>query len=245
MELIIININIYTQNEKFSIITFLYEHGVESLAAIVTLFAFIVTFRSILNNNKKDKENEIKRNHKTLQMIDLITEHYRKKFEIIINKIDDFDNNIGNAELLNDVPMYEIKFDSGHYPNGIIDRYETPMFKSYITFSKYNYLKSKLVISCIENYDFEIKKLVSNHYLNLNNDSLDKITNKLITLKNLKFDINDFNLNSLYSYESPYKYEIYKGNKKYTVEYDQELSKALSQIEAICKLIKDVKKPIS
>lgn len=243
--MIIININIYTQNEKFSIITFLYEHGVESLAAIVTLFAFIVTFYSILNNNKKDKENEIKRNHKTLQMIDLITEHHRKEFEFIINKINDFDNNIGNAELLNDIPMYEIKFDSGHNPNGIIDRYETPLFKSYTTFSKYDYLKSELVINCIDNYDFEIKKLVSNHHLNLNNESLDKITNKLITLKKLKFGISNFNLSSLFSYESPYKYEIYRDNTKYTVEYDLKLSEALRQIESICELINDVQRPIS
>ncbi|MDT0668381.1 hypothetical protein RM616_02185 [Mammaliicoccus sciuri] len=241
----IININFYTKSGSIDKINFLYDHGVELFAAIVTLLAFGLTFYSIWNNNKKDKDNEIKRNHKTLQMIDLITEHHRKKFEVMLSKINNFDYNIGNVELLHDVPMYEIKFDSDYPPYKNIYRYETPLFNSYITFSKYDYLKSELVINCIDNYDFEIKKLVSNHHLSLNNDSLDKITNKLLTLKNLKFGISDFNLLSLYLYESSYKYEIYKGNKKYTVKYDQELSKALSQIEALCKLIKDVQKPIS
>lgn len=243
--MIIININIYTQGEPLNRYNFLYDHGVESIAALVTFLAFALTFISILNNNKKDKDNEIKRSHKTLQMIDLITEHHRKKFEVMLSKINNFDNNFVNAELLHDVPMYEIKFDSGHHPDKHMYRYKTPLFKSYTTFSKYDYLKSELVINCIDNYDFEIKKLVSNHHLNLNNESLDKITNKLITLKKLKFGISDFNLYSLYSYESPYKYEIYRGNKKYIVEYDQKLSEALRQIESICELIKDVQRPIS
>ncbi len=243
MELIIININIYTQNEKFSIITFLYEHGVESLAAIVTLFAFIVTFRSILNNNKKDKENEIKRNHKTLQMIDLITVNYREELKEITKKINDIEKSLGTPIYIGDIPKYTINFEKSKSPWNN-EKYETPLYKSYVIFSKFNYLTSETIQYRINSYDSEIKNLVSNHHLNLNNDSIDKISTKLTQLKNLKTEINELDIKSFILYESPNQHEIYKGNEKYTVEYDLKLEVVSKQINNICMSIKDAQTPI-
>ena len=241
--MIVININIYTQGELLNRYNFLYDHGVELFAAIVTLFAFGLTYYNIWHNNKKDKDNEKKRNLKTLQMIDLITVNYREELKEITKKINDIDKSLGTPSYIGDIPKYIINFEKGKSPWNN-EKYETPLYKSYLTFSKFNYLTSETIRNHINSYDSEIKNLVSNHHLNLNNDSIDKISTKLTQLKNLKTEINELDIKSFIVYESSYQDEIYKGNEKYTVEYDQKLEVVSKQIKSIFMSIKDAQNPI-
>lgn len=238
-----ININIYTQGELLNGYNFLYDHGVELIAAIVTFLAFCLTFISILLNIKKDKDNEKKRNHKTLQMIDLITVNYREEFKEIINEINDIEKSPGKPIYIADIPKYSIKIEKSKSPWNS-EKHETPLYKSYVILSKFNYLTSETIRNHINSYDSEIKNLVSNHHLNLNNDSIDKISTKLTQLKNLKTEINELDIKSFIVYESSYQDEIYKGNEKYTVEYDQKLEAVSKQIKIICLSIKDAQTPI-
>lgn len=241
--MIVININIYTQGELLNRYNFLYDHGVELFAALVTFLAFSLTFISILLNNKKDKYNERKRNYKTLQMIDLITVNYREKLKEVINEINDIEKSIGTPIYIADIPKYSIKIEKSKSPWNN-EKYETPLYQSYVIFSKFNYLTSETMRNHINSYDSEIKNLVSNHHLNLNNDSIDKISTKLTQLKNLKTEINELDIKSFMLYESPNQYEIYKGNEKYTIEYDQKLEVVSKQIKSICISIKDAQNTI-
>ncbi|MCJ1780370.1 hypothetical protein [Mammaliicoccus sciuri] len=238
-----ININIYTQGELLNGYNFLYDHGVELIAAIVTFLAFCLTFISILLKIKKDKDNEKKRNHKTLQMIDLITVNYREELKEIIKKINDIEKSLGTPSYIGDIPMYNINFEKGKSPWNN-EKHETPLYKSYVIFSKFNYLTSETIRNHINSYDSEIKNLVSNHHLNLNNDSIDKISTKLTQLKNLKTEIYELDIKSFIVYESSYQDEIYKVNEKYTVEYDQKLEVVSKQINNIYMSIKDAQTPI-
>lgn len=241
--MIVININIYTQGEFLYRYNFLYDHGVELIAAIVTFLAFCLTFISILLNNKKDKDNEKKRNLKTLQMIDLITVNYREELKEITKKINDIDKSLGTPSYIGDIPKYIINFEKGKSPWNN-EKYETPLYKSYVIFSKFNYLTSETIRNRINSYDSEIKNLVSNHHLNLNNDSIEKISTKLTQLKNLKTEINELDIKSFIVYESTIQYEIYKANEKYTIEYNRKLEEVSKQIKSICMSIKDAQNPI-
>src|SRR5699024_1197573 len=75
--------------------SFWYDHGVELLSALVTLVAFIFTFWNITNTNKKMYSDEIKKNDKTLKMIDLVTQKQRKNignFVIELEKLKEFED---------------------------------------------------------------------------------------------------------------------------------------------------------
>ncbi|MGS2600421.1 hypothetical protein [Mammaliicoccus sciuri] len=241
--MIVININICTQGELLNRYNFLYDHGVELIAAIVTFLAFGLTFYNIWFTNKKDNDNEKKRNHKTLQMIDLITVNYREELKEITKKINDIEKSLGTPIYIGDIPKYIINFEKGKSPWNN-EKYETPLYKSYVIFSKFNYLTNETIQNRINSYDSKIKNLVSNQHLNLNNDSIDKISTKLTQLKNLKTEINELDIKSFMVYESPKQYEIYKGNEKYTLEYDQKLEVVSKQIKSICMSIKDAQTPI-
>ncbi len=242
--MIVININIYTQGELLNRYNFFYDHGVESIAALVTFLAFSLTFISILHNNKKDKDSEIQRNYKTLQMIDLITVNYREELEKVLIEINDIELTLNTFDYLGGIPKYSIKFEKGKYPWNK-ESYYTSLYKSYIIISKFNYLTSETMRSHINRYDSEIKNLVSNHHLNLNNDSIDKITTKLTQLKNLRTKINELDFKSFILYDFYYQDEIYKGNEKYTIEYEEKLEVVSKQINSIFILIKDAQESIS
>lgn len=242
--MIIININFYTQGELLNRYNFLYDHGVELIAAIVTFLAFSLTFYNIWYTNKKDKDNEIQRNYKTLQMIDLITVNYREELKKVLMEINDIEITLNTTDYLGGIPKYNIIFEKGKSPwNNVF--YYTSLYKSYIILSKFNYLKSETMQRHINRYDSEIKNLVSNHHLNLNNDSIDKITSKLTQLKNLTTKINELDFKSFILYDSNYQDEIYKGNEKYTIEYEEKLEVISKQINSISILIKDAQESIS
>ncbi|WP_426360997.1 hypothetical protein [Mammaliicoccus sciuri] len=243
--MIIININIFTQGELLNRYNFLYDHGVELIAAIVTFLAFGLTFYNIWYTNKKDNDNEKKRNHKTLQMIDLITNNHRQNIKNMLKDIDDFEG-ISLVPLNADgIAMHKIIFKEDTSPIKGFSTFETPFYASNVLFSKYNYLKNENVLEIIERYDAEIKNLVSNHHLNLNNDSIDKITKKLMILKILCNKISNLDLISLMKFETINKYDIYYGDSYLKEKHNEILSETEDKFDEIYSLIKDAQEPIT
>lgn len=243
--MIVININIYTQGELLNRYNFLYDHGVELFAAIVTFLAFSLTFISIWHNNKKDKDNEIKRNYKTLQMIDLITNNHRQNINDMLKVIDKFEGLVSVPLNADGIAMHKIIFKEDISPIKGFSTFETPFYVSNMLFTKYNYLKGDIVLEIIESYDVEIKNLVSNHHLNLNTDSIDKITKKLMILKILKEKISKLDLKSLMEFETINKYDIYYGDSSLEEKHNEILSETNYKLDEIYNLIKDAQEPIS
>lgn len=242
--MIVININIYTQGELLNRYNFLYDHGVESIAAIVTLLAFGLTFYNIWYTNKKDKDNEKKRNHKTLQMIDLITNSHRQNIKDILKIIDDFGGIVSAPVNGGGIAMHKIEFKEDIAPIKHFTTYKTPFYDSYVVFSKYNYIKGGTIKEIIDSYDDEIKNLVSNHHLNLNNDSLDKITQKLMNLKILKEKISELDLESYMRFEASNKYKIYD-DSSFEEEHNKYIAKINRKLDEIYNLIKDAQESIA
>ncbi|WP_426392561.1 hypothetical protein [Mammaliicoccus sciuri] len=242
--MIVININIFTQGELLNRYNFLYDHGVESIAAIVTFLAFGLTFYNIWYTNKKDKDNEKKSNHKTLQMIDLITNSHRQNIKDILKIIDDFGGIVSAPVNGDGIAMNKIEFKEDIAPIKHFTTYKTPFYDSYVAFSKYNYIKGGTIKEIIDSYDDEIKNLVSNHHLNLNNDSLDKITQKLMNLKILKEKISELDLESYMRFEASNKYKIY-GDSSLEEEHNKYIAKINRKLDEIYNLIKDAQESIA
>ncbi len=243
--MIVININIYTQGELLNRYNFLYDHGVELFAAIVTLFAFGLTFYNIWHNNKKDKDNEKKRNQKTLQMIDLITNNHRQNIKDMLSDIDECGCIVIEPIRDDGTTMHKIEFKEDSAPIKNFTTYETPFYDSYVVFLKYNYLKGNNIREIIDSYDVEIKNLVSNHHLNLNNNSLDKINKKLMILKYLKEKISELDLERFMRFEASNKRDLIKGNASLKEKYNEILSETNYKLDEIYNLIKDVQDSIA
>ncbi|GGB90320.1 hypothetical protein [Staphylococcus nepalensis] len=150
--------------------SFWYDHGVELLSALVTLAAFIFTFWNITNTNKKMYSDEIKKNDKTLKMIDLVTQKQRKNignFVIELEKLKEFEDR-ENYEILS---PFSLTINSKNKHAFILGERAEYFY--------YNDIEKEL-----NDYLETMKEILNNNHVNLNLRSLEKITDKINNLNN-------------------------------------------------------------
>lgn len=157
------NINIYFQGTDNS---FWYNHGVELMAAIVTLIAFLFTFWNITNTNKKQNIEEQKRNEKTLKMIDLFTQSQREETEKF---------NCYYSKSLETKPNKDGRF----YLNLQLLDFETNSRTAFIVNDCCKYIEEQNLYNILINYENNIKELLLKQHTNLNLNTLEKVTSKL------------------------------------------------------------------
>lgn len=147
--------------------SWLYEHGIELVSAIVTTIAFLFTFANVIWTNYKFKLEEQNKNIKTLNMIDLLTKEERKNMESYANSLTHTVQQAGDMdEYLIVLPFtYKVLKSKNKKAKVIEKRIECIIEKD---------VKKEL-----ENYVNVLKENINNNHVNLNLQSLEKVTDKI------------------------------------------------------------------
>lgn len=189
--------------------TFMYDHGISLFASIVTLLAFLVTFGNILHSIRKKSEEEKARNKKTLYMIDLILENEKEKIKNHFEWI----KKIRERSFLHKfpLPVREGHYNLDEIHDGIPEIEEnTPKTNAYsvgmqhidlptlgktnirtknedifVIGETYRYIHDHKVVKSIRNYKRNLKINIKNQHLNLDSESLEKITNRINNLNEI------------------------------------------------------------
>lgn len=161
---------------------FWYDHGVELLSAVVTLVAFIFTFWNITRTNKKMNSDEIKKNEKTLKMIDLVTQKQRESLEKYLK-------HLKNSKEIEKKDCYTIVFEKYNFALSVNNELAVIICRTS------NYLYQDNVDTSLNSYIDKLKEMLVNNHTNLNLGSLEIINNKLNDLDNTITQINTINMN--------------------------------------------------
>lgn len=189
---------------------YMYEHGADLLAAIGTTLAVIISLIVSYNSKKRGKEEEIIRNNKTLELIDLISYKHNNRINIIEESLRSIENDTKKIEIFSqnsdspefsgyNIPVENFEFMS--FPAEFNNK--NNLDKELLTIDKtrkdilqiYNLFIDQNVISIVEEFIEELNSILINHHLNLNSSSLDKINIKLESLFSLKEHIRNYEKN--------------------------------------------------
>lgn len=188
----------------------MYEHGADLLAAIGTTSAVIISLIVSYISKKRGEEEEIIRNNKTLELIDLTSYKYNSRINIIEENLRSIENNTNKTTIFpqnSDSPKfsgYSIpveNFEFMSFPAEFDNK--SNLDKKLLTIDKtrkdilkiYNLFIDQNVISIVEEFIEELNSILINHHLNLNSSSLDKINIKLESLFSLKEHIRNYEKN--------------------------------------------------
>ncbi|MGW9988477.1 hypothetical protein [Staphylococcus hominis] len=197
-------LNIFSQNG------YMYEHGADLLAAIGTTSAVIISLIVSYISKKRGEEEEIIRNNKTLELIDLISYKHNNRINIIEENLRSIENNTNKFEIYPqnsntprfsgyNIPVKNFEFMS--FPAKFNNK--NNLDRGLLTIDKtrkdilqiYNLFIDQNVILIVEEFIEELNSILINHHLNLNSSSLDKINIKLESLFSLKEHIRNYEKN--------------------------------------------------
>lgn len=155
------------------------EHSVEVLSAlstlltaIITLIAFLFTFYNFVYTNKKLEKEEIKKNEKTSEMIELLTKKTQNNIVYIAKKLDA-------------IQHYYKEMNEDTYE--VIMPFTGKMITSnnkeaFIVAESVKIVIDEDVENELQIYLEILETNLRNNHVNLNSKSLEKITNKIINL---------------------------------------------------------------
>ena len=237
---------------------------IDFMAASATVLAFLYTFKNIRDNANKEKNDEIKKNKKTLQMIDLITKKdidYLEEIEVKIKRIKKgYQIDIRLNDSTNKIVMpegYQIDFsnienDTFGFYKGQFSTYKLNIFN---LLESYRIIKETNLLELAENYRKNLSEILSNQHLNLSLNSLEKITTKLNTIDKIKSHIksieNNIDIVQLYAMtetEHPLVRTTQSKNQQkeeYENIIEPKINQKLKEIDHLIKTLENSQKKLS
>lgn len=151
---------------------FIYDHLLEGISVALTFLALLISLGSFTYTNWRIKSEEMKKNKKTLKLFDSLTKKERENTFGYSCKLDKIEMDFVNYEEIEytlTLRAYRNPIKSNNEKAFIIDKAMDVIFE--------NNIKSEL-----NAYLNTIKANLESNHVNLNNNSLEKVTNKITDL---------------------------------------------------------------